>query len=167
VAALILDDGLYDLYAAFAAGSPAYFLRWIDQGRDGRTNRLMALNGHFDIGARWSLQNGCWAMGASSNADLFRKTKDYSLAGVAQRVTAPTLILDAEHDQFFKGQPQLVERALTQAATTLITLTAAEGAGEHCHMGALTRAHQVMFDWLDDVLAHRTSAPTPKGLRRN
>lgn len=81
-------------------------------------------------------------------------SKDHSLAGVAQRVTAPTLILDAEHDQFFKGQPQLVERALTQAATTLVTLTAAEGAGEHCHMGALTRAHQVMFDWLDGVLAH-------------
>ena len=159
VAALILDDGLYDLYAAFAAGSPAFFLRWIDQGRDGRTNRLMALNGHFDIGARCSLQNGCWAMGARSYADLFRKTKDYSLAGVAQRVTAPTLILDAEHDQFFKGQPQLVERALTQAATTLITLTAAEGAGEHCHMGALTRAHQVMFDWLDDVLAHVSTQP--------
>lgn len=97
-------------------------------------------------------------MGARSYADLFRKTKDYTLAGVAQRVTAPTLILDAEHDQFFKGQPQLVERALTQAATTLITLTAAEGAGEHCHMGALTRSHQVMFDWLDGVLAH-TSQP--------
>lgn len=123
----------------------------------------MTLNGHFDVGARCSLQNGCWAMGASSNADLFRKTKDYTLAGVAQHATAPTLILDAAHDQFFKGQPQLVERALTQAATTLITLTAAEGAGEHCHMGALTRSHQVMFDWLDDVLAHRTPAPTPKG----
>ena len=154
VAALILDDGLYDLYAAFTATSPSFFIRWIDQGRDNRTNRLAALNARFDIGARWSLQNGCWAMGARSHADLIRKTKDYTLAGIAQRVTAPTLILDAEHDHFFKGQPQQVERALTQAATTLVTLTAAEGAGEHCHMGALTRAHQVMFDWLDGVLAH-------------
>jgi len=153
VAALILDDGLYDLYAAFAAQSPSFVLRWIEQGRDRRTDTLMALNGHFDIGARWSLQNGCWAMGARSYTDFFRKAKDYSLAGITRRVSVPTLILDAEHDQFFKGQPQLVERALTQAATTLITLTAAEGAGEHCHMGALTRSHQVIFDWLDDVLA--------------
>jgi pimeloyl-ACP methyl ester carboxylesterase len=157
VAALILDDGLYDLYAASTAGSPAFFVRWIDQGRDNRTNRLAALNARFDIGARWGQQNGCWAMGACTPADLIRKTKDYSLAGVAQRVTAPTLILDAEHDHFFKGQPQQVERALTQAATTLVTLTAAEGAAEHCHMGALTRAHQVMFDWLDGVLAHTST----------
>ena len=157
VAALILDDGLYDLYAASTAGTPAFFIRWIDQGRDNRTNRLAALNARFDIGARWGQQNGCWAMGAHSPADLIRKTKDYSLAGVAQRVTAPTLILDAEHDHFSKGQPQQVEQALTQAATTLVTLTAAEGAGEHCHMGALTRSHQVMFDWLDDVLVHTST----------
>jgi hypothetical protein len=99
-------------------------------------------------------------MGARSDADLFRKVKDYSLAGIAPCVTAPTLILDAEHDHFGKGQPQLVERALTQASTTLVALTAAEGAGEHCHMGALTRAHQVMFDWLDDVLALMSEQPT-------
>lgn len=54
--------------------------------------------------------------------------------------------------------PQLVDRALTRAATTLVTLTAAEGAGEHCHMGALTRSHQVMFDWLDGVLAQTSIA---------
>jgi pimeloyl-ACP methyl ester carboxylesterase len=152
VAALILDDGVYDFYAAFTASSPSFFTRWIDQGRDGRVNRLSALNARFDVGARWAMQNGCWAMAARSHAELFRKIKDYSLAGVAQHVTAPTLILDAEEDHFLKGQPQLVERALTQAPTKLVTLTAAEGAGEHCHMGALTRAHQVMFDWLDGVL---------------
>jgi hypothetical protein len=35
---------------------------------------------------------------------------------------------------------------------TLLTFTAAEGAGEHCHVGALTLFHQRMFDWLDDTL---------------
>jgi hypothetical protein len=32
-------------------------------------------------------------------------------------------------------------------------LTEQEGAGEHTHAGALARAHQVMFDWLDTTLA--------------
>ncbi|MDT5324838.1 MAG: hypothetical protein QOF25_1990 [Mycobacterium sp.] len=40
------------------------------------------------------------------------------------------------------------------AGTTLVTLRESDGAGEHCHMGAMGRAHQVIFDWLDDVLAH-------------
>jgi dienelactone hydrolase len=91
-------------------------------------------------------------MGAASAADLIRKSADYTLDGVAERIECPTLILDAENDQFLKGQPQLVEKALS-APATLVTLTEAEGAGEHCHMGAMSRAHSVIFDWLDDTLA--------------
>ena len=29
----------------------------------------------------------------------------------------------------------------------------AEGGGEHCQEGAMSRLHQVVFDWLDTVLA--------------
>ncbi|MGW0631144.1 hypothetical protein [Streptomyces sp. NPDC002758] len=60
--------------------------------------------------------------------------------------------MDAENDQFLKGQPHEVEKALTNAPATLVALTDAEGAGEHCHMGAIGRAHQVMFDWFDSAL---------------
>jgi hypothetical protein len=35
----------------------------------------------------------------------------------------------------------------------------AEGAGEHTHAGALGRAHQVMFDWLDTTLDALTRVP--------
>jgi hypothetical protein len=38
--------------------------------------------------------------------------------------------------------------------TTLVTLSDDEGAGEHCHMGAMFRAHQTMFDWLDTTLGN-------------
>jgi hypothetical protein len=34
------------------------------------------------------------------------------------------------------------------------TLHEAEGAGEHCHMGAASRASQVMFDWLDEQISY-------------
>ncbi|WP_443077944.1 hypothetical protein [Streptomyces sp. NBC_01450] len=43
---------------------------------------------------------------------------------------------DAENDQFFHGQPQRVQAALT-CPHTLITLPETEGAGEHWHMGAM------------------------------
>jgi len=38
------------------------------------------------------------------------------------------------------------------APTTLITLREADGAGEHCHMGAMSRLHQCIFDWLAETL---------------
>jgi pimeloyl-ACP methyl ester carboxylesterase len=81
-----------------------------------------------------------------------RKTQDYTLDGHADQITAPTLVMGGESDQFLKGEPQKVHKALTSADATLVTLTGAEGAGEHTHAGALGRAHQVMFDWLDTTL---------------
>ena len=44
---------------------------------------------------------------------------------------------------------------MTQALTCpheRIMLTDAEGAGEHCHEGAMLTFHQHAFDWLDAVL---------------
>jgi len=98
------------------------------------------------------LRNGMWVFGADSFADLIRRVSNYTLVGVAHQIVAPTLIMEPENDQYLRGQPQLVEKALTGAPTTLVTLTSAEGAGEHTLAGALGRAHQVMFDWLDTTM---------------
>ena len=80
-------------------------------------------------------------MGGPTYADFIRRTTAYTLEGIADRVTAPTLIMDAEDDQFLAGQPELLQRAMT-APTTLARFTTAEGSGEHCHVGSLLHAHQ-------------------------
>lgn len=153
IAALVLDDGVHDFFAAFEQVLPPFLAQWIDEEREDVTQPILALLTGASTQVRWSLNNGIWAMGASSYGDFVRKTRDYTLVGIADRITAPTLIMEAENDQFFKGQPQDVEKALVNAPATLVTLTEAEGAGEHCHVGALGRMHQTMFDWLDTVLA--------------
>jgi pimeloyl-ACP methyl ester carboxylesterase len=152
VAALILDDGVYALYSAFAHALPPFLTSWVADNRDDVAIPILSLLTSVSTKLRWALNNGVWAFGADSYADLIRKTTDYTLAGCAEQITAPTLIMDAENDQFLKGEPQEVEKALTNAETTLVTLTNAEGAGEHTHAGAVARAHQIMFDWLDTTL---------------
>jgi alpha-beta hydrolase superfamily lysophospholipase len=101
---------------------------------------------------RWALGNGLWVFGVQTYADVLRTVKHYTLDGVADQIVAPTLIMEGEHDTMLAGQPERVEKALTAAETTRVTLTVAEGAGEHTHAGALGRAHQVMFDWLDTTM---------------
>jgi len=152
VAALILDDGIYDFHSAFDRSLPPFLASWIADGRDDVTAPVLAMLTAASTQVRWALRNGVWAFGADSFADLIRKAADYTLDGVANQIIAPTLIMDGEDDQFLKGQPQLVEKALASAPATLVTLTSAEGAGEHTHAGALGRAHPVMFDWLDTIL---------------
>jgi pimeloyl-ACP methyl ester carboxylesterase len=152
VAALILDDGIYDLHAAFAVSLPLFLGSWIQEGRDDAAVPVLTMIAAANMPVRWGLRNGMWVFGADSFADLIRKARDYTLNGIAHQIVAPTLIMDGENDQFLRGQPQLVEKALTGASTTLVTLTEREGAGEHTHAGGLGLAHQTMFDWLDATL---------------
>jgi pimeloyl-ACP methyl ester carboxylesterase len=153
-AALILNDGIHDFHQAYVNALPTWLMRQIVSGKDTFANRVMGALAAGRTQVRWALNNGVWTMGATSYADFIRRTTDYSLAGIADRITAPTLIMDAEEDQFLKGQPAILAQAMT-APTTLAHFTTAEGAGEHCHVGSLTRAHQVIFDWLDTTLAAR------------
>ena len=46
-----------------------------------------------------------------------------------------------------------VFRGLMTAPATLVRFTTVEGLGEHCHVASLTRAHQVIFDWLDTAIS--------------
>lgn len=151
-AAIILDDGILDFHAAFEHMLPPFLLDWIGARKDAEADAVLRMLMLAKTGARWAMQNGMWTFGTSSPSEFVRLTRRYTLAGVAGDIRAATLVLDAENDQFLKGQPQAIHAALN-APKALVTLTEAEGAGEHCHMGAMYRAHQTIFDWLDDTLA--------------
>jgi pimeloyl-ACP methyl ester carboxylesterase len=154
VAALILDDGIYDFHAAMVNGMPPFLSEWIEQGKDDVAMPVVQLLMTINTQARWALRNGKWAMGVDSILDVPRAFKQYTLAGVADLISAPALILDPDNDQFFKGEPQRAAAAMINSDTTLVTLQEDEGAGEHCHMGAMSRVHQVIFDWLAKTLPH-------------
>jgi hypothetical protein len=62
-----------------------------------------------------------------------------------------TLVLEAEKDDSFPGQPKKVYDALT-SAKSYIKFTEEEGAEEHCQGGAPALSNQRIFDWLDETL---------------
>lgn len=154
-AALLLDDGIFDFHAAFRKALPSPILKWVAAGKDSKALPLLRLKKRFSTSVRWGLNNGVWTFGAKSEADFIRLTRLYTLEGIAENIQSPTLILDAENDQFLKGQPEILSGKL-KCKNNLVTLTNAEGAGEHCHMGAMLRTHQVVFDWLAETLAAKT-----------
>ncbi|WP_280433225.1 alpha/beta hydrolase family protein [Nocardia brasiliensis] len=152
LAALVLNDGLFDYHGSNVRMMPPFLTEWIESNQDAEALAVAGLMMAYDTTVRWALRNGIWTFGATSAADYIRKTKPYTLAGIAHRVECPTLVLDAENDLFFRGEPQRVYKALT-CPKELIVGTEAEGAGAHCHMGAMTLTNQRIFDWLDSTLA--------------
>ncbi|MER7585129.1 alpha/beta fold hydrolase [Kitasatospora sp. NPDC097691] len=157
IAALVLDDGLYSYHDAHRAIMPPFLWDWLTSGRDDLAGPVLELIMQTSTQVRWALRNGVWTFGATSVCDYIRRTADYTLDGIAHLVECPTLILDAENDQFFRGQPQRLQAALT-CPHTLVTLREDEGAGEHCHAGAMARFHQVTFEWLGTALTGSSPA---------
>lgn len=92
--------------------------------------------------------------GVTTVGAYYRELARFSLRGLADRITCPTLLLDAEGDPSSSGQTDELAMALT-CPTTVHHFTEAEGAGGHCEGLGQRRLERVAFDWIDTVLAAR------------
>ena len=141
IAASVLFDGVYNCRDSFAGIAHAA------ESTPGGLDAVIAQN----VSVRWAVHNGMWTFGFDNADDLQKAWEAYSMEGIASEITCPTLVLEAENDQFFAGQPQLIYDAMT-CEKKLITFREDEGGGEHCQAGAAALVHQRVFDWLDTVL---------------
>ena len=128
--------------------------------RDGLDAKVNALVGQFmssDTQVRSFFNWGIWAFGADSPAAVIRASDPYTLDGYAALITCPTLVLEGENDLACVGQASELYEAL-RCQKTYHLFPTAEGGGEHCQAGATSNLHQVIFDWLDTVLAPSTAS---------
>lgn len=150
-AALILDDGMYSFHEADFAALPSIIAGWVNSKHDDLAipifHQLMMKN----TALGWALQKGVWTFGADSAPDFMRRTKPYTLEGLAHKITSPTAILEGENDRSLTGHAQKVAAEL-KCPDSLIRMRAAEGAGEHCSLACMRRVHQTMVEWLDHTL---------------
>ena len=152
LAALIAYDGLYSFADSMYRGVGPEIMKLIGDGLDTSDTKANALLEEFTSSKaqtfgpifRW----GMWVLGADSPAAVLRAVAPYTLDGYAPLITCPTLVLDGENDP---GHASKLYEAL-RCPKTYHLFPAAEGGGEHCQEGVMSRLHQVAFDWLDTVL---------------
>ena len=151
-AAIICNDGLITFYASYPP-IPKATLNLIEQNRDDEALPLLDEMARNDTNARWGLQNGVWVYGVDSAADYVRKTADYTLSEqMIRSIRTPVLILEGEDDKVFAGQAAALAQQL-QAPHKHVVLRSADGAGAHCHEGAMYQLHQTVFNYLASTLA--------------
>jgi pimeloyl-ACP methyl ester carboxylesterase len=158
LAALVADGGIYkpaDLVSNFGRpflgpnASTTEVVEYLRNNPDefDRTIPEIVKN---NTNARWFIEHGMFAFRAKTPSEFLIKYSEFSMEGKADKIICPTLIIDSDHDLQLQGQARNLYDRLT-CEKKFILFTSAEGAGEHCQMGAFLLAHQRIFDWLDEV----------------
>lgn len=159
IAALVSWDGVYDVGSAIRSLVPQQIIDAALTGEYDRADQALTELARNNGTLSWALANGTWTYGLDRPSKFIVEMLKYTLAdGVAERITCPTLIFDAEGEHFFPGQPAELERHLTAPVKRELML-ASNGAGEHCNAGSLLSFHAVLFPWLDAAL---TTSSVPK-----
>ena len=96
-----------------------------------------------------------WQTGAKDLGEALEKFKHYRVD--VEQIACPTLCLVGDgEDQTFKTQTHLCHERL-RSPKKLIAFSAEQGADAHCQANNLPYAHQVMFDWFDEILSGRSA----------
>ncbi|OAA40429.1 dipeptidyl aminopeptidase/acylaminoacyl-peptidase related protein [Beauveria brongniartii RCEF 3172] len=155
IAAVGAIDGVYDFGGTFTSQLPPIAQQWLKDGNRQDFNDLFAqalADPGTPTGIRWAVQQGRWSFKADDFFDFATLVQKYTLEGVADKIKQPIFVGDAELDQFFPGQAQKLADAATSSSNKVIHhFKAANGAGEHCSVGAAVYQNQVLYDWFEDI----------------
>jgi pimeloyl-ACP methyl ester carboxylesterase len=154
ISACILNDGVYDGYDAITSSFPEPLSTALEEGNSEFVNSTITDLIESDLNARFNMRHGMWTTGSNSPYDLITGAKSYTLKDIIKNITCPTLVLEAENDDSFPGQPKKVYDGL-RSPKKYILFTQEEGAEEHCQSGASALSNQRIFDWVDEVFAYK------------
>jgi dienelactone hydrolase len=94
-----------------------------------------------------------WACGVENYDDALKKIEGFKLDGVAQKVTCPFLLMHGAADaQVSMAEAHKLFDLIGSKDKTLRVFTEEEGGAQHCQRDYLTRAVDVIADWLDEKL---------------
>ncbi len=151
--ACVFFDAVYDFHASLHNLLPADAIAAWQAGEAQRCQQIVeaAMAEPHSTPLRWVVEQGTWSLAVETVAELLDATKAYTIKDVIKQIKCPCLVLEADSDIFFKGQPKRVFDELT-TPKKFVAFTAEDGAENHCQSGALAFKDQVVFDWIDETL---------------
>ena len=151
IAAAVADGGVWDVSTSWTDRLPPELVQLLDAGDkatfDAAIDEVMRQDPEMAAAVAFRTR----PYGLPTLFDTIQAARQYTLAGVAQRIRCPLLITDPEGETFWPGQSQQLYDALP-GPKALVQFTAAEGGDLHCEPKAPALRAQRIFDWLDATL---------------
>ena len=124
ISALVANDGIYDFGVTQLASIPPEkresFVAAVNQKEAPELDRRIVEGMKSSPTAKWGGEQAGWVMGESTPHGVVAKILRFHLRdGIAEQISCPTLVLDAEEDMFLKGQPDELYKHLTCPKTMI------------------------------------------------
>jgi pimeloyl-ACP methyl ester carboxylesterase len=153
LAATICLDGMWSFGTEILSGFPPDLATLVRSGAEQEVNGELdssLSNSNTSSYIRWFFDQGLFAFKATSPFDFLNKTFQYDLTPILDKIPGPIFLADTQDDMFGKGQGLTLSNDLGSRATYHEFL-AADGASEHCSLGAANLENQVALDWVQSV----------------
>ncbi len=102
---------------------------------------------------KWNLMHGMYAYDAPDPVGYVKKVREFTLKGVADRITQDVLIIGGRDDHMI--MPKMFHEEydmLTNVRSLAFYLyTNQDDAGSHCNMGNMKLALDSMIGWIDQI----------------
>lgn len=155
LAALVLDPGVSDVYAAFTAQLPADLKALFDSGRrdefDQEIHAVLA-NSSTPTQLRWGVEQGLWSFMIQSPYDFLQHVRGWNSINSTAKITIPTWIANGDNEQFYPGQSMKVASELRQNGAEVTVKNYTGTAGNHCQAGAYQTLARDLFSWLKESI---------------
>jgi pimeloyl-ACP methyl ester carboxylesterase len=148
---LVANPGVYEWGRVFTGFIAERFPEIADmpekdpQGFDALMDRVIAENPFM----RWGLRDTMWKQGCATPSQLMKEMKRYTNKGFAEKITAKTLVVDGEAEEFGQAKELL---DVLRCPKDYMLFTAAEAAQLHVQTGSTAVSNQRIFDWLEENL---------------
>jgi fermentation-respiration switch protein FrsA (DUF1100 family) len=136
-------------YAACVAWGAHYDYHavWVDRWKHMQAGGRNASSAAFQLP---------WVLGTADMESALEKVKDFKLAGVAERIECPTLIVHGQNDTIVPPHwAEKLHAAVGAKEKHLKIFTAADGGSEHCHGDNRVVGSNYIADWLADRLCRQ------------
>ena len=124
ISALVANDGIYDFGVTQLAAVPPdqreAFIAAVNQKEAPKLDRKLIESMNKSPAAKWGGDQAGFVMGESTPHAVAAKMLRFHLRdGIAEQISYPTLVLDAEEDMYLKGQPDVLYEHLTCPKTMI------------------------------------------------
>jgi pimeloyl-ACP methyl ester carboxylesterase len=146
--ACVVDPGQFDIHDAILARLPGPLRGFV--GSSSRLKRALlraifrSVLAHPSKG--WAMRRALLVHDLPTVEAYLELMRSYTLRGIAEKISCPTLVCDAENDDIAAFARTFFER-LT-CPKDYLRFLGSEGAGAHCEMGGRALFHQRVFAWL-------------------